>query len=273
MQSTSSYIAMIILQVCLTTAWQIPQGNRIHRSCQLLVNICSLHKSSSLFLSTAASGESNDRQECGASTNPLTTKLASEDSSHSAARKTLNRKPKPGDIVTFTLLRFQPVFHKDKASHDDDIDFLFDTNGTLQMILRDGQHLPELHSLLSTMSPGETVRHALIDGGYGPHRPELQFALPIAQMGKSIDVSSVNVGTQLRFDDTTSCRVVSVSEEEWICDANHALAGTSYHVDVTLERVEAGIQEWGFINNENSGVNGRYRIGTFALGCFWGGGN
>ncbi|KAL3791320.1 hypothetical protein HJC23_006049 [Cyclotella cryptica] len=265
-----SCLLLVMYLCCLTTAWQITPNNHIHRSWQLLVNIGSLHQSSSLFLSAASSGP-NDGQECGAAT-PLTTNNngASQDLSNLAAPETLHRKPRAGDIVTFTLLRFQPIVNKENASTNHDMKPLFDTSGTLQLILHDGHHLPELHTLLSTMTPGETVRRAVIDGGHGPYRPELQFVLPIAQMGKSIDASLIKVGTELQLGEMT-CRVVAVNEEEWICDANHVLAGVSYEVDVTLERVEGGIQEWGFVEKEDLGVNGRFRVGTFALGCFWGG--
>lgn len=43
-------------------------------------------------------------------------------------------------------------------------------------------------------------------------------------------------------------------------------------MDVTLESVEQGVQHWGFVEDEMRDVNGRYRVATFALGCFWGGG-
>jgi hypothetical protein len=41
---------------------------------------------------------------------------------------------------------------------------------------------------------------------------------------------------------------------------------------VTLESVEAGIRDWGFVDEGDDNVNGRYEVATFALGCFWGGG-
>jgi len=241
MQMIALY-AIAFLNIRQVAAWYAPPIANINRWHVLL-------GSTTLSLS---SGE----EVCSA--NP---KLTTLDDTLSAIPKALMRKPKAGDIVTFTLHRFHPT-------NNQDIEPLFDSSGTLQMVQHSGHYLPSLHSLLSTMSPGETVKSAIIDAGYGPYRSDMKIVIPTSQIGH-IDTSLVKIGTKLGIGEV-EYRITDISEEEWICDANHILAGSEYEVDVTLESVEEGIQDWGFVEKE--GVNGRYMVATFALGCFWGGG-
>eukprot|EP00571_Detonula_confervacea_P016198 CAMPEP_0172310536 /NCGR_PEP_ID=MMETSP1058-20130122/11541_1 /TAXON_ID=83371 /ORGANISM="Detonula confervacea, Strain CCMP 353" /LENGTH=336 /DNA_ID=CAMNT_0013023355 /DNA_START=376 /DNA_END=1386 /DNA_ORIENTATION=+ len=178
----------------------------------------------------------------------------------------LSRKPKSGDIVTFTLLRFQP-------DSSDDISLvlepLFDTTGTLQLVLDRGNYLPGLHKLLSTMNPGETIQGVSIDAGYGGYNPELVFQLPTADMGNSIDTSLVKIGTVLGMGNGMNCRVTEMNDEKWTLDANHVMAGAAYDVDVKMEKVEEGPTNWDYVGDEAQ--DDRYKVATFALGCFWGG--
>ena len=120
------------------------------------------------------------------------------------------------------------------------------------------------------MAPGETVKSAVIDAGYGPYRPELKLTIPTSQIG-DVDTSLIKIGTELVLGEM-ECRITSTTDDTWICDANHIFAGAEYDVDITLESVEDGIQDWGFVESENEGINGSYETATFALGCFWGGG-
>lgn len=246
------YAIILINHLFQATAWHISPAIKIHRW-HLLVG--SIHKSSSLFLAT-------ESEECSA-TPKIKNSAGTTMNDSFATINTLMRKPKEGDIVTFTLHRFKPT--KGEA-----IDPPFDTSGTLQLMLHRGHYIPSLHSLLATMNPGENVKSSIIDAGYGPYRPELKITIPTSQIG-DVDTSLVKIGTRLAFGET-ECRTTSITDEEWICDANHALAGSEYEVDVTLESVEQGVQHWGFVEDEMRDVNGRYRVATFALGCFWGGG-
>ncbi|KAL7544831.1 hypothetical protein ACHAWF_008195 [Thalassiosira exigua] len=173
----------------------------------------------------------------------------------------LTRKPRPGDVVTFSLLRLEP-------SDDDVLEPLFDASGTLQLVLDGGNYLPGLHRLLSTMAPGEVVRGASIDAGYGGYDPALAFRISTSDLGGSLDVSAVRIGTKLRMGNGMECRVTAMDEDGWTLDANHPLAGAAYDVDVRLERVEEGPKNMGYVAGEN---DDRYRVATFALGCFWGG--
>eukprot|EP00956_Cyclotella_meneghiniana_P016636 scaffold26364_cov79-Cyclotella_meneghiniana.AAC.2 len=225
---------IIAIEFCLATAWHISPLHKIHRW-HLLVGY--IHKSSSLFLSS-------EHNECSETETP---------------NKTLVRKPEDGDILTFTLHRFE-------ARNNEEIYPPFDTSGRLQLVLNGGHYLPSLHSLLSTMHEGETVTSATIDAGFGSYNPDLKITIPTSQIG-DVDTSLVKIGTRLAFGET-ECRIVSMTDDEWVCDANHVLAGAEYEVDVTLESLEEGIKNWGFVEDN---INRKYRVATFALGCFWGG--
>jgi len=171
--------------------------------------------------------------------------------------------------VTFTLLRFQPT----SSGGDDDkplvLEPLFDTTGTLQLVLNGGNYLPGLHQLLSTMSPGETIQGTKIDAGYGGYNPDAVFQVSTAEIGDSIDTSLVKIGTALQMGNGMECRVTEMNDEQWTLDANHVLAGAAYDVDVKLESVEEGPKSWEYVGG---GVKeDKYKVATFALGCFWGG--
>ena len=120
-----------------------------------------------------------------------------------AASTSLSRKPRPGDIVTFTMLSFE-------AEGGGGLEPPFDTDGTRRLRLDGGNYLPGLHSLLSTMSPGETVRGATLDAGYGSYRPEAVFEISTDDLG-SLDRSAVKVGTRLQMGNGVTVRVTSIT--------------------------------------------------------------
>lgn len=234
------------------------KGATIRRS----VNHGSLIANGSLRISSLllASAESGDR-ECD----------ASPETSQTPSASPLSRKPKSGDIVTFTLLRFQPT--SSSGGDDDDhplvLEPLFDTTGTLQLVLNGGNYLPGLHVLLSTMKPGERIEGATIDAGYGGFQSDLVFQISTSEIGDAMDTSAVQVGTVLRMGNGMECRVTDMKDEQWTLDANHLLAGAAYEVDVKLETVEEGITNWEYVGE--GGDEHKYKVATVALGCFWGG--
>ena len=238
---------ILLINICIAVAWHATPITKIQRW-HLIVG------SSSLFV--ASNGEF---EECSATPEIPS---SSVDAGRTSAVNSLMRRPKKGDIATFTLHKFEPTSPKEVV-------YPFDTSGTLQLMMHHGHYIPSLHDLLATMNPGENVKSAIIDAGYGPYRDELKITIPTSQIG-NVDISLVKVGTKLAFGDV-ECAITSMTDEEWVCDANHPTAGLEYEVDVTLENVEEGIQDWGFVEKGND-KNGRYEVATFALGCFWGGG-
>lgn len=170
--------------------------------------------------------------------------------------------------MTFTLLRFQPK-SSDGNNEPLVLEPLFDTTGTLQLVLNGGNYLPGLHKLFSTMNPGETIRGATIDAGFGGYNPDLVFPISTSEIGDSLDSSLVEIGTALQMGDGMECRVTEMSDDKWTLDANHVLAGAAYYVDVKLEKVEEGPKNWEYVGGETK--EDKYNVATFALGCFWGG--
>mmetsp|Transcript_1108 Transcript_1108/g.1938 ORF Transcript_1108/g.1938 Transcript_1108/m.1938 type:complete len:413 (-) Transcript_1108:71-1309(-) len=227
----------------------------------LLANLSSLRtSSSSILLAKTGDGECAVTPEVPLSSLDASSELVDSSSS-------LSRKPKSGDVVTFTLLRFQPT-----SSGDDDeplvLEPLFDTKGTLQLVLDGGNYLPGLHKLLSTMNPGESIQDATIDAGYGGYNPDLVFKISTAEIGSALDTSLVKIGTALQMGNGMECRVTEMNDETWTLDANHVLAGAAYDVDVKLDKVEEGPGNLEYVGESQEG---KYEIATFALGCFWGG--
>ena len=203
--------------------------------------------------------------ECGVTPKIQTTGTSASSStvdSSSPSSSSLTRKPKSGDIVTFTLESFKPT-------NDDVLEPLFDTKGTLQLVLNGGNYLPGLHKLLSTMNPGETVKGVNVDAGYGGYNKELEFQISTSDLGPSMDTSLVKVGTVLRMQNCMECRVTKIEDDKWTLDANHPLAGAAYEIDVKLDKVEEGPQNWEYVKDDNEG--NKYKVATVALGCFWGG--
>ena len=223
-------------------------------SAALLANIGRCYSTTALFLAQENAVATTTEKEC----------------------TTLTRKPKTGDIVTFTLLRFQPPNDSDSV-----VEPLFDTTGTLQLRLNHGNYLPGLHKLLSTMSHGETVKGSTIDAGYGAYNPQLVFQIDTSQL--DIDTSLVKIGSVLVLGNGLECRVTKINKNDdddkviWTLDGNHPSAGSSWVVDVRLDAVEEAPSQWEYVGNDddNDGEKGssksKYSTATFALGCFWGG--
>ncbi|KAL7471749.1 hypothetical protein ACHAXS_012052 [Conticribra weissflogii] len=208
--------------------------------------------------------------ECGVSTlsNPMQyiSTSAADDSRY------LSRRPKKGDIVTFTLRRFEPTTKTGTRKLTYDLDLPFDTSGTLQLELYGGNYLPGLHDVLFEMNPGETTRGAIVDPGRGEWDPRMEYKLPAADIGGSLDLSNVSVGTTIRLKGGLKCTITDMTGEDWICDGNDPLAGVVFEVDVTLDGVEEGpILGWEYVEGYSAVTGEKYQVATFALGCFWGG--
>jgi len=241
----------------------------------LLANLGSLRRISSASSFSSLSLANTDEGQCGVTPEiPKPSASATFVDDDPSSSLSLSRTPKSGDIVTFTLLRFRTTGSDEDGAADEPTDALeplFDTAGTLRLVLDGGNYLPGLHKLLSTMNPGETIEGATIDAGYGGYNPELTFEVSTADIGDSIDTSLVKVGTLLRMGNGMECRVTDMNDEKWTLDANHVMAGAAYDADVKLEKVEEGPKNWDFVGGSEELKKDKYEVATFALGCFWGG--
>lgn len=167
--------------------------------------------------------------------------------------------PQTGDVVTVTYsLTPEGDFTPNPLFNDGDVSF----------VLGRGNYLPALHSLVSTMSPGETQSGISMDAGYGEPRADLIAKVPIASSG--ISPSELEVGKELFLANGMKCKVTEMDDENFTIDCNDELCGASYSADVTLHGFESGPSEAQFGYNPEA-VDGKYDVLTIALGCFWGG--
>mmetsp|Transcript_30037 Transcript_30037/g.60107 ORF Transcript_30037/g.60107 Transcript_30037/m.60107 type:complete len:420 (+) Transcript_30037:111-1370(+) len=221
----------------------------------------------------AASGVDSETKpvgECGVPTPSIP--LQSSFSSFVDDSRYLSRKPQEGDIVTFTLHRFEPTTKAGMRKIPADLDLPFDTFGTLQLELYGGNYLPELHDVLSDMTPEETLQGVIIDPRRGEWDHRMEYKLPAAKMGTSLDSLNVSVGATMRLKGGKKCTITDMTGDFWICDGNDPLAGVVFEVDVTLEGVEEGPSlGWEFSEGNGTATGEKYQVATFALGCFWGG--
>lgn len=181
------------------------------------------------------------------------------DAANSKDASKCNRKPRKGDIVTI---------HWNLEPLDDFVaEPLFDTSGTISFVLHGGNYLPGLHEMISTMTPGESVENTALDAGWGERRAELVAKIPKGDQS-GIDLSKIQIGTELMLSNGVKCVVTEISDDDFTIDANPPLAGASYAANVTLISVEEGPQQLLYREEGNDDMKetGRYDVATFALG-------
>jgi len=141
---------------------------------------------------------------------------------------------------------------------------------TLSFVLGEGNYLPGLHDLISTMTPGgEMVEDVSLDAGWGSWNPKLEATMALDSLGEGLDASQIKVGVELMLASGISAVVTKVTDTEFTIDANPPLAGASYLATVKLVSVADGPAELLYSPAANEGS--KYQVATFALGCFWGG--
>lgn len=183
-------------------------------------------------------------------------------SAAAAPPSTKNRKrcAQHGDIVTIDLeLTPEGDFVPER---------LFDTNGTISFILGWGNYLPAIHELIEGMRIGEQVDSISVDAGWGEHRADMVIAVPKSSFKNLSSVDIIKVGDLLNLKGDIRVRVIDITDETIIVDANHPMAGSSYSCALKVLDIEScpvldpAEKETDF---------SRYQVSTWALGCFWGG--
>ena len=178
-----------------------------------------------------------------------------------------------GDIVTIDLSMTPENFVPES---------LFDRNGTISFVVGWGNYLPALHELVQGKAVGEQVSNVSIDAGWGDRNPDLVMELPMAKLKRFYqkDGSFPDVGSALPLQGGIQLSVVQVNEEEEtvIVDANPPLAGASYSCSFTILNINdlpAEAAQLPSASNSNpdnhQSTSSRYKVSTWALGCFWGG--
>mmetsp|Transcript_347 Transcript_347/g.1008 ORF Transcript_347/g.1008 Transcript_347/m.1008 type:complete len:388 (-) Transcript_347:53-1216(-) len=231
-------IPILFLAVLSSCSAFITQPADPNRNLQLLRN--------KPLSATASSSSSSDAVPASAAT----------------SSSSLDRQPTKGDIVTVNW-NLEP--RADFVAEP-----LFDTTGQISFVLHGGNYLPGLHELVAAMKPGDAVENTVLDAGWGERRDDLVVKMPKQD---NLDMSKINVGTELMLANGLKCVVTEVGEEDFTIDANPPLAGASYSANVTLVSVEEGPTQLLYREdgNEDDRQTGRYGVATFALGCFWGG--
>jgi FKBP-type peptidyl-prolyl cis-trans isomerase 2 len=188
--------------------------------------------------------------------------MAASDS-HDAHQTVTIRSPTKGSVVTIKCcLRPEGDFVPEPLIDGICVD-QFDKPKTLAFVLGEGNLLPGLHELISTMKVGDSTEVTL-DAGWGDRNPNLEAYVNFADMNQpGFDKSQIKEGVQLLLANGMKAYVTEVSDEKFKIDANPPLAGASYHASVKFLKVEEGPEETVFPGRQTSS---RYEVATVACG-------
>ena len=160
-----------------------------------------------------------------------------------------------GDIVT---IRFAMT-----PEHGYIPDALFDTSGTISLVLGWGNFLPGFHELIAGMAVGEFVEKESIDAGWGARKDDLIVTVQKKNMTSLHHPNLIQVGAKLHLKSNLEVEVIAVDDEYITVDANSPLAGASFSCSVEILNISSNpVHDY----SETSS----YKLATFALGCFWG---
>jgi peptide-methionine (S)-S-oxide reductase len=184
-----------------------------------------------------------------------------------------SRAARSGDIITLKNLQFLP-------EHGFVPDPLFDTHfeddTTVTLVLDGGHYLPGLHALLHGCQVGDVVSNVSIDAGWGARRADWRVRVPMARV-RSYWPAEPALGMSLRWKGGIEVVIAEMEDEFVVIDANPPLAGTSYACSFTVVAVDCGGEGARCRDVDRSDHHvyatqypSRYRMATFALGCFWG---
>jgi len=233
------------------------------------------HATSSAITSRLSMADSDTAKTTTTTTTTTTSTTSSISSSSSTATALL--PPTPGSVVSIECCLYpaadfvpEPLFDG-ICNHPDD-----DKLTPLSFVLGEGNYLPGLHEVVSSMTElGETVEVNL-DAGWGERNPQLEAWIALKDMPADFDAAQIKEGTQLLLANGLKAMVTQVVDgEKFKIDANPPLAGASYKATVKLVNVEEGPKETVYPGNGNddddaSEASSRYQVATIALGCFWG---
>jgi FKBP-type peptidyl-prolyl cis-trans isomerase 2 len=135
----------------------------------------------------------------------------------------------------------------------------------LTFILGEGNYLPGLHDLVSTMKEGQYIENVSLDAGWGAWNPNLKVSMSFDSLKNSgMDASLIKEGVELSMANGMIAVVTDMFEDEFVIDANPPLAGASYLASVELLSVEPGPVDLQYI--PNAGSDCKYQVASFALG-------
>lgn len=147
---------------------------------------------------------------------------------------------------------------------------LFDTSGVVSLVLGWGNYLPGLHTLIEGMAVGDSVNGVSIDAGWGERNPSLVVRVAKKKLRSLKDINLLKVGSQIYLEGGIQVTVTEVTRDSIVVDGNPPLAGASFACDLRVLAVDSFPQQVMEYAAEKKS-QGRYKVATFALGCFWGG--
>ena len=142
----------------------------------------------------------------------------------------------------------------------------YDPPQRLTFVLGEGNYLPGLHDLVSTMTVGQKLETSM-DAGWGERRDNLVATLSFDSLKDSgIEKSQIKEGVKMVLSKGVPCVVTKVTEEDFTIDANPPLAGASYKATVELVDFESPISGDLKYKPTDDQANSKYQVATFALG-------
>ena len=204
-----------------------------------------------------------NNQVAGVNTHFMT--ASSETSSNQNDNLSTAVTPKPGSVVTIecTLLPEADVIPE--PIFDGIVLHPADPPKRLSFVLGEGNYLPGLHEIVSSMTFVGEIVEATLDAGWGDRNPDLQVTIQFADLDKAMDKSNIKEGVQLLLSNGLKAFVTAVDDETFTMDANPPLAGASYKATVTLLSVEEGPPETVYPADDNDNTS-RFQVATVALG-------
>jgi methionine-S-sulfoxide reductase len=161
---------------------------------------------------------------------------------------------------------------------------LFDSSGRISFVLGWGNYLPGLHEVVTGLRTNDEIHNVSIDAGYGKRNNDMIIEVPKKNFKKIKSVDNIVVGTTLNLQGNIQVRVIKVTDDTIVVDANHPLAGSSYSCSlkvISIDRLPTNKLEYQTTtaitpsttssdDQLSSCSSSPYEIATLAMGCFWG---
>jgi peptide-methionine (S)-S-oxide reductase len=147
-------------------------------------------------------------------------------------------------------------------------DSLFDTKGTVKLVLGWGDFLPGLHELLLNKVVGDSVTDVSIDAGWGRRQDDLILKVDKRRLQRFTNLEKLSVGEIIQLNQSMQVVVTGIVGDMVIVDGNPPLAGSSYRCSFIILEI---LEPPRFLEYEERlpGVCD-LQVASFSLGCFWG---
>jgi FKBP-type peptidyl-prolyl cis-trans isomerase 2 len=189
--------------------------------------------------------------------------LLNDTSTSTTEITTTKAPPRTGSVVTIECCLCPEGDFVPETLFDGICVEAWDKPKTLSFVLGEGNYLPGLHELVSTMTVGMSTE-AFLDAGWGGRNPNLEAWIPFKDVAVD-QKSKIKEGTELVLANGLNALVTQVTDDKFKIDANPPLAGASYKASVKLLQVEEGPVETVYPADKKSSSS-RFEVATIALG-------